>query len=114
MPFSKYLPEHMGAIKLAPATVAPLLEQKMSEDELKQLVTWLDSTAAKKYQQVGGEIQQAMAQKLAAEAGPLLTTKLQGLEQRVRTTLGVPDAGAAPASTPPAKASAPAKKASGK
>jgi hypothetical protein len=102
------------AIKLAPATVGPILEQKMSEDELKQLITWLDSTAAKKYQQVGGEIQQAMAQKLSTEAGPLLLTKLQALDLKVRATLGVTEPAAASASMPPAKASAPAKKASGK
>ena len=53
------------AIKAAPTTVGPILEEKMSEDELKQLVAWLDSPAAKKYQQLGGEMQQAMAQKLA-------------------------------------------------
>ncbi len=43
------------AIKLAPGTLGPILEEKMSEDELKQLVTWLDSGAAKKYQQIGGD-----------------------------------------------------------
>lgn len=87
----------------------------MSEDELKQLVTWLDSPTAKKYQQLGGELQQAMGQKLLAEASPLLLPKLQALEQKVRTALGVPPPGAAAgASAPPAKASAPAKKASGK
>jgi hypothetical protein len=103
------------AIKLAPSTVGPLLEEKMSEDELKQLVTWLDSPTAKKYQQLGGELQQAMGQKLLAEASPLLLPKLQALEQKVRVALGVPPPGApASASAPPAKASAPAKKASSK
>jgi hypothetical protein len=102
------------AIKLAPSTVGPLLEEKMSEDELKQLVTWLDSPTAKKYQQLGGDLQQAMGQKLLAEASPLLLPKLQALEQKVRTALGVPPPGAAAsAASAPAKAAAPAKKASG-
>jgi hypothetical protein len=102
------------AIKLAPSTVGPLLEEKMSEDELKQLVTWLDSPTAKKYQQLGGDLQQAMGQKLLAEASPLLLPKLQALEQKVRTALGVPPPGAAAsAGSAPAKAAAPAKKASG-
>jgi hypothetical protein len=102
------------AIKLAPATVGPILEEKMSEDELKQLVTWLDSAAAKKYQQLGGDLQQAMGQKLVAEASPLLTPKLQVLEQKIRATLGMPaaDPGAAPASAP--KAATPPKKAASK
>jgi hypothetical protein len=105
------------ATKIAPSALGPILEEKMTEDELKQLVTWLDSGAAKKYQQIGGELQQAMQQKLLAEASPLLTPKLQALEQKVRVTLGVPPAGtAAPAegATAPAKpaAKAPAKAAS--
>ena len=101
------------AVKLAPSTVGAILEEKMSEDELKQLVAWLESPAAKKYQQIGGEMQQTMGQKLVTEAGPLLTPKLQVLEQKVRVTLGLPAPGAAGASAPPAKA-APAKKAASK
>lgn len=94
------------ANKVAPATLGPILEEKMSEDELKQLVTWLDSGAAKKYQQIGGELQQAMQQKLLAEASPLLTPKLQALEQKVRVTLGVPPPGGAEGGAPAAKPAA--------
>jgi len=116
----KFLDESMPvmrdrAAKLAPATVGPLLEERMSEDELRQLTTWLSSPAAKKYQQLGGEVQQALAQKLAADAGPLLTPKLQALEQKVRVTLGVPspDGGASSAAPKaPAAAKPPAKPAS--
>jgi hypothetical protein len=99
------------AIKAAPTTLGPILEEKMSEDELKQLVAWLDSPAAKKYQQLGAEMQQAMLQKLMAEAGPMLTPKLQALETKVAGSLGIPPA--APAgSAPPAKAPVPKKAAS--
>ena len=104
------------AVKVAPAIVGPILEEKMSEDELKQLATWLDSAAAKKYQSMGGELQQAMGQKLVAEAGPLLTPKIEALDKKVRATLGIPatpGAAAAPASgAAPAKAPAPKKAAS--
>jgi hypothetical protein len=102
------------AIKLAPSTVGPIMEEKFSEDELRQLVAWLDSPAAKKYQQMGGELQQAMGQRLLTEAGPLLTPKLQALEQKVRASLGLPAPAASGASGAPAKAAAPAKKASAK
>jgi len=102
------------AIKLAPATVGAMLEERMSEDELKQLVAWLESGAAKKYQAMGGELQQAMGQKLVAEAGPLLTPKIEALDKKVRVTLGIPAAGAAPASGAPAKAAAAPKKAASK
>jgi len=115
----KFLDESMPlmrerAAKIAPTTVGPLLEERMSEDELRQLNTWLSSPAAKKYQQLGGEVQQALAQKLAADAGPLLTPKLQALEQKVRVTLGVPapDAPASGAKPPAAAAKPPAKPAS--
>ena len=94
------------ANKVAPATLGPILEEKMSQDELKQLVAWLDSGAAKKYQQIGGDLQQAMQQKLLAEASPLLTPKLQALEQKVRVTLGVPPPGSAEGGTPAAKPAA--------
>ena len=101
------------AIKTAPTTVGPILEEKMSEEELKQLVAWLESPTAKKYQQIGGDLQNAMGQKLIAEAGPLLTPKLQALAQKVRVSLGVPPpaggaSGAAPAK--PATAAKPAAK----
>ena len=94
------------ANKVAPATLGPILEEKMSEDELKQLVAWLDSGAAKKYQQIGGDLQQAMQQKLLAEASPLLTPKLQTLEQKVRVTLGVPPPGSAASGAGAAKPAA--------
>lgn len=100
------------AIKVAPTTIGPILDEKMSEDELKQLVAWLDSGAAKKYQALGGELQQAMAQKLVAEAGPLLTPKIEALDKKVRATLGIPATPTAAASAPPAKAPAPKKAAS--
>jgi hypothetical protein len=104
------------AAQLAPSVMGPFLEEKMTEDELKQLVTWLGSPAAKKYSQIGGEMQQALGQKLLTEASPMLTPKFQALEQRIRVTLGVvPPADASAASAPPPKAAAaPAKKASGK
>jgi len=103
------------ANKAAPTTLGPILEEKMSEDELKQLVTWLDSGAAKKYQQIGGDLQQAMQQKLLAEASPLLTPKLQALEQKVRVTLGVPPPGSAASGAAPVKPAAkPASKAASK
>lgn len=97
------------ALKLAPSTLGATLEEKFSDDELKQMITWLESPANKKLQQVGPEMQSAFAQKLTAEAAPLLDPKLQGLQQRLRTMLGVPDAGAA--SSAPAKPAASAAKA---
>ena len=97
------------AAKIGPATVGPIIEEHFSEDELKQLAAWLESPVNKKYQQVAPEMQQALVQKLVAEAGPLLDPKLKALEQRVRVALGVPPVAPASGTAP-----TPAKKAASK
>lgn len=99
------------AIKLAPSTIGAVLEEKFSEDELKQLVAWLDSPVNKKFMQLGPEMQNGFMQKLVPEVRQLLEPKMQTLEQKIRTTLGVPTS--APASSPAKAAAAPARKASG-
>jgi uncharacterized protein len=100
------------AAKIGPATVGPIIEERFSEDELKQLAAWLESPVNKKYQQVAPEMQQALVQKLVAEAGPLLDPKLKVLEQKVRVALGVPPV--QPGQTGSGAAPAPAKKAASK
>jgi hypothetical protein len=103
------------AIKLAPTTLGPPLEEKLSEDELKQLIAWFESPINKKYQQMQPELQNAFAQKLIAEISPLLDPKLLALQTKVRGTLaGAVSAptGSAPASGKPAAAPKPAKAAS--
>lgn len=103
------------AIKLAPSTIGAMLEEKFSEDELKQLIAWLESAVNKKYAQLGPEIQSNFTQKLVADARPLVEPRLQALDAKVRASLGVPGTpapAAAPASSAPAKAAAPKKAAS--
>jgi hypothetical protein len=92
------------ALQLAPSTIGAVLEQKMSEDELKQLLAWLDSPTNKKYQQIGGEVRNAFSQKLLADMPALLEPKLQALDGRIRVILGVPPAGGAvPGAPAPAR-----------
>jgi hypothetical protein len=93
------------AVKLAPATLGASLEEKFSEDELKQLIAWFESPVNKKFQAASGEMQNNFMQKLVADARPLLEPKLQTLEQKVRAALGVPAATgeAKPAAKPAAK-----------
>ena len=107
------------AIKAAQSTIGAVLEEKFSEDELKQLIAWFDSPVNKKYQQLSGEMQQSFVQKVVADSKPLIEPKIQALEQKVRASLGVPAAtgkvgapakaasGAAKTASSPAKASAP-------
>jgi uncharacterized protein len=101
------------AIKAAPLTIGVLLEEKFSEDELKQLIAWFDSPVNKKYQQLGSEMQQALVQKVVADSRPLIEPKIQALERKVRVSLGVPAAtnGAGSPAKPPLGAPRPAAKA---
>ncbi len=98
------------AIRLAPSTIGATLEEKFSEDELRQLIAWLESPVNKKYAQLGPDMQSNFTQKLVADARPMIEPRLQALDTKVRASLGVPAASSAP--TAPAKASAPKKAAS--
>lgn len=74
------------ASKLAPSTIGATLEEKLSEDDLRQLIAWYESPVNKKYQQIVPEMQSSFAQKLIAEISPLLDPKLKALEAKVRGT----------------------------
>ena len=102
------------AIKLAPSTIGVTIDEKFTEDELKQVIAWLESPLNKKYQQLGPEFRGNFTQKLMVEVRPLVEPKYQALEQKVRATLGVPAPGSTASGAGPSKAAAPAKKASGK
>lgn len=91
------------ATRVAPGTLAPVLEQGFSEDELKQLVAWLESPVSRKYQQVGGDLQKALGEKLIAESRTQVEGKIKELEQRamgrINAAAGTP---AAPKDAAPA------------
>jgi hypothetical protein len=101
------------ALKLAPSTIGVMLDERFTEDELKQLIALLESPVNRKYQQMGGEMQKSLFDKLAADNKGTMEPKVKALEQAIAGHLGLPPAtppaGAAPA-TPAAKA--PAKAAS--
>lgn len=87
------------AIKAAPSTIGAMLDEKFSEDELKQLIAWFDSPVNKKYQQLNAEMQKGFVQKVVTDSGPVIDPKLRVLEQKVRASLGVPAARPAASST---------------
>jgi hypothetical protein len=92
------------ALKIAPSTIGAVLEARMTEDELRTLLAWLDSPTNKKYQQVALDVRNAFAQKLLGDMPALLDPKLQALDGRIRVILGVPPVnGAAPPPTPAAR-----------
>ena len=90
------------AAALAPATLGATMEEKFSEDELRQLVAWLDSPLNKKYSQVAQDMQNDFVRKLLADAGPAIEPKLQALNQDIRQLLTI--AASAGASAPKAGA----------
>lgn len=96
-----------AALKLAPTTIGTLLDERFTEDELRQLVAILDSPVNKKYVQMGGDMQSALGQKLMAEVGPGLEGKFNALRTSVAKQLGISPP---PAASKPATGSAPAKK----
>jgi hypothetical protein len=99
------------ALKIAPSTIGAVLEDKLTEDELKQLLAWLESPVNKKYQTLGPDMRNSFVQKLLADARPVVDPKVQALDGRIRVILGVP---AAPAASAPPAARPPAARASGK
>lgn len=83
------------AVKLAPSTVGVLLDQRFTEEELTQLVAILESPVNRKYQQMGGELQKALADKLVTETKATVDPKVKALEQAMVKHLGLPPAPAA-------------------
>ena len=100
------------AVELAPGTLGPLYEQHFNDDELKQLVTFLESPVYRKYQQLGAEMQRTLAEKLVADTRPTVEPKLRALEQQIAQRLQTAQRGTA--ASAPASAHAPSPAASHK
>ena len=88
------------ATALAPATLAPVYEEKFNEDELKIVIAWLESPVSKKFQQVDGEIASTLAQKVVADTRGTIETRLKALEASLAKRLGVPAPAGGSASAP--------------
>lgn len=87
------------ATRLAPTTIGPMLDERFTEDELKQLVAILESPVNRKFQQLGGEMQKALGEKLVAESRAQIDPKVKALEQQLMKRLQGAVAAAAPASS---------------
>jgi hypothetical protein len=78
------------AVKLAPTTIGPVLEERLTEAELKEVIAILESPVNRKYQAMGGDMQRALIEKLTADTRPVIEPKLRALEQSMRTRLEIP------------------------
>jgi len=92
------------AVKLAPSTMGPMLEERFTEEELRQVVALLESPVLRKFQGVAGELQRALTEKVVAETKTEVEPKVRAMQQSVGKRLGLTAApaagGAAPASNP--------------
>ncbi|MFZ4481672.1 MAG: hypothetical protein ACOYNZ_17460 [Rhodoferax sp.] len=102
------------AVKLAPSTVGALLDEKFSEDELKQLIAIIESPVNRKFLQLGGEMQKVLLDKLIAETQGAVEPKVKALEQSIGKRLGLSPGTAPVATTSAPKAAKPAAKAASK
>lgn len=92
------------AVKLAPSTIGPLLEERFTEEELRQVVAMLESPVIRKFQGMAGDMQRALTEKVVAETKAEIEPKVRAMQQSVAKRLGVTAApavgGTAPASNP--------------
>ena len=94
------------AVQLAPAAIGALLEEKFSEDELKQVLAIIEAPVYLKFQQLGGDMQKVLVEKLLAATRTAVEPKVKALELAVAKRLGVTEpagnAAAGPATARPA------------
>lgn len=97
----KYLDEAVPlvrdrAVKLAPQTIGGVLDEKFTEDELKQLVGFLESPVYTKYQQLGIDMEKSLLEKLLADTRGVIEPKVNALDLSVSKRLGITPPAAAP------------------
>ncbi len=103
------------AVKMAPTTIGTLLEEKFTEDELRQLIAIMESPVNKKFSQMNGELQKSLGEKLVADSRAVVEPKLKALEATIAKRLGITPQGApGPGPSGSGAAPVPAKPASGK
>ncbi|MET3130940.1 hypothetical protein AAKU55_001198 [Oxalobacteraceae bacterium GrIS 1.11] len=74
---------HGSAEKLIPSTVAPLLAERFSEDELRQMVAILESPVKRKFEAMLPEMQKLLGESVAADTRAVIDPQLQDLKQRI-------------------------------
>lgn len=88
--------------RVAAPTIAPILEEKFSDEELRQLIAIFESPALRRYEQIAGDIQRALREKLLAEVRGRFEERFRALDATVGRRIGLPaPAGAASAPRKP-------------
>ena len=74
-------------IALSVSTVGPLLEQRMTESELRQVLAVYESAAFRKYQGLAGDMEKALMEQLAQQARPTVEANARALQQTMAKRL---------------------------
>jgi hypothetical protein len=77
------------AMKLAPLTVGVLLDEKMTEDELRQVLAVFESAAWRKFQGLGMDMQKAIGEKLVADVKDKVEPRVRALDNSMAKKLGI-------------------------
>ncbi len=77
------------ALKLAPSTIGTLIEEKMTEDELRQVLAMLESAAWKKFQGLAPEMQRSLGEKLVQEVKSHVEPRIRALDQAMIKRMGI-------------------------
>jgi uncharacterized protein len=72
-----------SAHKLVGSTIAPLLAERFNEEELRQMITILESPVKKKFEAMMPELQKKLGEGVAADTRAVMDPKLQELQQRI-------------------------------
>lgn len=90
----KYLDEAVPlvterAIKLAPTTVGAVIDEKFTEQELKDLIAIIESPVNRKFVALGGDMQKSLIEKLVADTQDVINPKVKALELALSKRLGI-------------------------
>jgi uncharacterized protein len=71
------------AVRLAPSTIGVLLEDRFSEDELKELIALLESPVNRKWQGMASDMQRSITERLVNDVKPTVDPKARALAESV-------------------------------
>lgn len=95
-----------AAQRAGPAAIAPLLEERMSEEELRQVIAMFDAMrtpGARRFQQLQPDVQRVLGERIVVETRTDIEPKVRAMERAVAGRLGVTPG---PAASAPRGASA--------
>lgn len=77
------------ATQAAPAALGPLFEAKFNEEELQQVIAWMESPVSKKYAGISFDMQKALGEKVVSQTREPVEKRLQALQQSIAKKLGL-------------------------